>query len=168
MKAKDSPQLDLMRYGVEYSFPISCRRLTVQVRPLTNLEIIQATSMAAEAFQKLPPMQQISVTSSLLSAMHQLEKASAPDINETPTLPMSVMQMMTPEEINHLWKQYVRVTDVVNPSFEFMSTDEFNKLVDDLKKSSDQLSQLTDLSISNLIGLARHLLALTDVLPPAK
>jgi hypothetical protein len=156
-----------MRFGIDYSFEVECRRLKVRVRPLSSLEIVQTTTAAGEAYQKLPEGQRISITASLLLAMHQLEAASKPDIGDQATLPMSVMQLMTPDEVNHLWKQYVRVCDRVNPSLEEMPADEFNRLVEDLKKSSDQVSILTDLSISGLIQVCRHLLAQPPASPPA-
>lgn len=157
MKQKDFKQLDLMRQGVDYSFEIACRQFKVRVRPLTCLEIIQATSAAAEAYEKLPQAQRISVTASLLNAMHQLECASAGDVGEEPQLTLAHLQMMSPDEINHLWKQYVRVTDRVNPSLEEMTKEELDKLVEALKKSSDPASILIDLSISNLIALCLRL-----------
>ncbi len=151
--------MELMRAGVEYSFEISIRQFKVFVRPLTNLEIIQATASAAESYERLPDSQRLSVTASLLNAMHQLEKAASVDVGEVSALPLAILQMMTPDEVNHLWKQYCRVMDKVNPDFQFMSIEELNVLVEDLKKSLDKLSQLTDLSISNLIAVCRHLLS---------
>lgn len=157
MKSSDFPQLDLMRAGVEHRFEISIRQFKVTVRPLTNLEIIQATSEAAEAFQKLPANQQLGVTASLLNAMYQLEKASGRDVGEPGMLTLKLLEKMSPDEVNHLWKQYVRITDKVNPSFEDVSADQLQEWAEALKKSSDPLSLLTDLSISNLIALCRHL-----------
>lgn len=161
MKTKDFPQLALMRAGVEYSFEISIRQFRLKVRPLTNLEIIQATSDAADAYSKLPEKQQLSVSASLLNAMYQLERASASDVGENSELPLAVLQMMNPEEVNHLWKQYCRVMDKVNPDFQTMSVENLDLMVEELKKNSDPLSLLTDLSISNLIELCRRLLATT-------
>jgi hypothetical protein len=158
VKQSDFPQLELMRQGIEYRFDISCRDFKVKVRPLSNLEVIEATTNAADAFMKMPENKRISITSSLLNAMYQLEKASSADIGDTATLSMTLLQHMTPDEINHLWKQYVRVTDRVNPSFEEMTTDKIQELVDELKKNSDKPSQLIELSISNLIAVCQHLL----------
>lgn len=154
----DIPQLEAMRHGIDYKFKITCRNFEVFVRPLSALEVVQAASEAAEHFQKLTEVQKISITMSLLMATCQLEKASSPDIGEFPTLTRKMLEMMTPDEINHLWKQYVRVCDRVNPSFENMGADELSNTVEALKKSSDRLSLLTDLSISQLITVCLHLL----------
>jgi hypothetical protein len=158
VKQSDFPQLELMRQGIEYRFPVMCRGYKVLLRPLTTLETIQATSEAAEAFQRLPATQQLSVTASLLSAMHQLEKASSKEPGVPGELSLALLQFMHSEEVNHLWKQYVRIIDKVNPSFEEMPVYELEKLVEDLKKNSDPSSILIDLSISNLIAVCRKLL----------
>lgn len=157
MKSIDFPQLELMREGVKYRFEISVRKFKVMVRPLTNLEIIQATAEAASDYESLPEQQRTSIASSLLSAIRQLVKASAPDVGEAPVLSMKLLEMMSPDEVNSLWKQYVRVTDLVNPSFESVSAEELGEMAENLKKNSDPLSVLTDLSISSLIALCLHL-----------
>ena len=158
MKTEDFKQLAAMRAGVDYRFKIKCRQFEVTVRPLANLEIIQAASEAADAFEKMPKNQQLSVTASLLNAMYQLEKASAKDVGEIGELTLPLMKLMTADEVNNLWKQYVRVCDKVNPDFEGMPAQELEALVEGLKKNSDPLSTLTDLSISNLIAVCQHLL----------
>jgi hypothetical protein len=157
VKSSDFPQLDAMRDGVDYRFNITCRKFSVAVRPLTNLEVIQATAAAADAYESLPENQRSSISASLLSAMHQLEKASSPDVGEPGRLTLAMLQMMTPDEVNHLWKQYVRVTDKVNPSFDMVGHEQLGEWADELKKNSDPLSLLTDLSISSLIALCHHL-----------
>lgn len=159
MKSVDFSQLELMREGVEHNFEISVRKFKVRVRPLTNLEVIQATAGAADAFEKVPENQKISITLSLLNAMHQLEKSATKDVGEMTELPMTLLQMMSPDEVNHLWKQYVRVTDKVNPSFESVSAEQLLNWAEELKKNSEPESLLTDLSISSLIGLCLHLAA---------
>lgn len=158
MKTIDFPELALMRDGIDYRFTIRCRKLEVPVRPLCNLEIIQASAAAAEAFEKLPDNQRITLSASLLNAMYHLERASSSDVGERGSLTLQLLQMMTSEEVNHLWKQYVRVTDRVNPSFEDMSAEDIEATVESLKKNSDPDSILTDLSISALITVCRRLL----------
>lgn len=157
MKTADFPQLALMRAGIEFRFEISVRQFKVKVRPLTNLEIIQATGDAAAAYEKTPEHQRSSITLSLLHAMYQLERASAPDIGEPGEISLALLQHMNNEEVNTLWKQYVRVCDKVNPSFEKIGLEEVDRMVEDLKKNLDPLSQLTDLSISNLIAVCLRL-----------
>lgn len=158
MKTIDFPQLALMREGIEYKFEIKVRSFVVKVRPLTNLEIIEATAKAAEAYEMMPEKTRSSISLSLMLAMYQLERASSPDIGEIGALSMPLMQLMNNEELNSLWKQYVRVTDLINPSFENMDSEEVEKVVEELKKNSDQLSRLTDLSISQLIAVCSYLL----------
>lgn len=157
MKSSDFSQLELMREGVGFNFEITLRSFKVKVRPLTNLEIIQATADAGKAFNSLPEDQRLNVSASLLNAMYQLEKASAKDVGEIGELTLPLLQHMSPDEVNHLWKQYVRVTDNVNPSFETATAEQLSVWAEELKKNSDPLSLLTDLSISNLISLCLHL-----------
>lgn len=159
MKSSDFPQLALMRAGVEYQFEISVRNFKVKVRPLSNLEIVQATQEAHAAFEKTPPERRVHIALSLYHAMYQLERAATDDVGATVSqLPLSLMQMMHNEEINTLWKQYVRVLDKVNPSFEEFPAEDLQNIVDELKKNSDPKSLLTDLSISKLIAVCCHLL----------
>lgn len=160
MKTVDIPQLALMRAGIDYKFEVSIRSFKVTLRPLTNLEIIQATSQAVAEYSKLPENQRVSISASLYSAMYQLEKASAPDVGDYPTLPLTTLQMMNPNEVNHLWKQYVNITEKVNPSFEEMTIEQLDAIVADLKKNSDPRSTLTDLSISNVNETLLYLLKL--------
>lgn len=163
MKSTDFKDLELMREGIAYQFEIKCRKFSRIVRPLTNYEIIKATAAAAEDFQRLPELEQTQNSLSLLNAMHQLVLASAPDVNETPTITLALLQMMNPEEVNHLWKQYVRAMDRVNPSFEEMKAEDLSRIAEDLKKNSDPRSLLIDLSISSLIALCLHLSKTSEV-----
>lgn len=156
MKASDFPDLELMREGVDYNFEISVRKFKAWVRPLTSLEVIKATAAAAQAFDTLNEHEKLSISLSLLNAMYQLNKAC--EIDGVPgKLTLPLMQHMSPDEINALWKQYVRVTDKVNPDFESVGAEKLKEWAEALKKSSEPLSMLTDLSTSNLIALCLHL-----------
>ena len=157
MKTSDFPQLALMRAGIEFRFEISVRQFKVKVRPLSNLEIIECTGNAVADYEKLPETKRTSITLSLLHAMHQLERASSPDIGEPGELSFALLNHMNNEEVNSLWKQYVRVCDKVNPSFDSIESDKVSAIVEDLKKNSDPLSVLTDLSISSLIAVSLRL-----------
>lgn len=159
MKSSDFPQLALMRAGIDYQFEISVRNFKVKVRPLSNLEIVQATQDAVVAFEKTPQEKRVTIAISLFHAMFQLERAASSDVGaQDSQLPLALMQMMHNEEVNALWKQYVRVLDKVNPSFEDFPAEEMQKIVDDLKKNADPRSILIDLSISKLIAVCCLLL----------
>ena len=162
MKSSDFPDLDAMRLGVSYQFPVTCRAKTWRLRPLSSLEIIQSAADTADALSRLPEGQQIGTTGSLLNAMYQLEKASAPDVGEPGTLSVAMMQRMTPDEVNHIWKQYVRITDTVNPDLESVPAEELERIVGELKKNSHPASLLIDLSISRLIEVCLRLLGTTE------
>lgn len=168
MKQADISQLALMRQGIDYSFEIACRAFKFKVRPLTNIEIINATAQAASKYAAMPESQRVTMTASLLSAMHQLEMASTKDVGEPPQVTVAMLEMMTPNEVNHLWKQYVQVTDRVNPSFEEMTMEELEPMVEALKKSLEPRSQLIDLPISKLIAVSCHLLKQLQDLPQVK
>lgn len=162
MKSSDFPDLQAMRQGIEFVFPVTCRGRTWKLRPLASLEIIQSASETADALSKLPDSQQSQVTASLLNASHQLIKASSSDLGATDaTLTQQLLERMTPDEINSIWKQYVRITDRVNPDLEEMPAERLLQLVEDLKKNSENDSRLTDLPISHLIAVCRHLLQVT-------
>lgn len=156
-KSSDFPELELMRAGVDLHFEILVRKFKVKVRPLTTIEVIEATAEAADAFDKLPEVKKLNITMSLMNAMYQLNKASSPDVGENGTLGLPLMHMMRSDEINALWKQYVRVCDKVNPAFEDVTAEQLKAWSEDLKKNSDPRSLLIDLSISNLISLCHHL-----------
>lgn len=158
MKTTDFPDLELMRAGVDYKFTISLRDYRVTVRPLTATEIVSAASKAAESYMKLSETERVNISASLLSAMYHLEMSSAPDVGEMGKLPFAMLQKMTPDEVNHLFKQYVRVTERVNPDFEEIPLDRVKELVSNLKKNSDKRSPLIDISISELMAVCLSLL----------
>ncbi len=158
----DFPQLEKMRAGVKYKEKIRCRDFEVEVRPLTNWETVKATAEAAEVWSKLDTKQQMYISSSLMNAIYQLSLAATSDVGVVDSkLPVALLEMLSPDEINHFWKQYVKMIDRVNPSFEAYKPEEIAATVEDLKKNSDPLSILNELSISQLVAVCRQLLATT-------
>lgn len=162
MRSSDFPDLEAMRQGINYRFPVACRGKSWQLRPLSSIEIIQSASETSDRLSKLPEGQQNGITTSLLNAMYQLEKASSEDVGQPGNLTVVMLERMTPDEVNHIWKQYVRITDKVNPDIEDVPAEELENIVEGLKKNSDPVSLLTDLSISRLVAVCLRLLRPTE------
>ncbi len=151
------PQLDAMRMGVEYRLEIKVREFKMSVRPITITETIQVASKVADKLMTLPKTAQNRITEHVLLAKETLMLASTSDVDvNDPKITDFILDRMTPDEIDNLFKQYVAATDKVNPSLEEMSTERVEALVEDIKKNP---SLLIEHSFLELVNVSRYLLA---------
>lgn len=155
MKTTDFSDFQLMRYGVEYRFPIKCRKFEFLARPLSSLEILQINEEAAAEISKDPDSKTAGSEARIgnLLAILQLECASRPDVGEHPKVHRGFLQFCTAEELNHMFKQYVEITNRVNPDLEEMPADELRELVEMVKKKQSERSMLTEWSIKQLTAV---------------
>lgn len=155
------PQIAAMRAGVSYSFPISLRKFQVRCRPLTISEQTNIASKVMAEVSKLPISERTPLAENVMQAKATLELAttSAPNVYD-PQLSQIVMDEMTPDEVQHLYKQYVQVVARANPSLEEMSRQEIESLVEALKKTpKEELgSVLIELSLLQLVNVCRLLI----------
>lgn len=154
-------QLEQMRMGVDYRFPVQLRAFKVMLRPLSVSEMMECTSNTAQYISQISESQRTRVTEHLYFAKQILVKASTPEVdsNIQPELTDYLLSKMTNEEVQFLYKQYVAITDKCNPILEEMTIEEVKELVDEVKKNP---SALIDLSFLDLVNIVRSLLTNVD------
>lgn len=149
-------QIDAMRMGVEYRQPIRIRAFEVMVRPLTMGETLQIAAEVMKDLQSVPEFMRMPAQEAAMLARRTLILATTSDVGKTDsTLSELILQRCTPEEIQHLYNQYVDVTERANPSLDKMAQNDVLELAEALKKSP---SELIKLSRSQLLSVASHLL----------
>lgn len=151
-------QLDAMRMGVEYKHPCKVRSFTVYLRPLTISETMEAATTTNELLEGMPEIARTRIAEHTILAKETLKRAALEDpdrdISESKLSDM-ILNKMTNDEVHLLYKQYISVCDKVNPSLEILPQEEINKLVEQAKKNT---TQLIDLSFLELLSLAQYLL----------
>lgn len=158
-------QVDAMRIGAEYKIPVNVRGFQMLVRPLSIQETIEVASEVQQHLSGLPISTRNALTEHTLMAQKTLQKASTSGPGKTDfQITEVICQAMTPDEMNHLWKQYVAATDKTNPSLEMLDEEKLNAIVEALKKSpKEELGlALIELSFSDLVSLARYFLTKSD------
>lgn len=146
-----------MRLGVDYKTRIQLRSFSITVRPLSMLETLQVEGNCQMEFSRVPEPAKTQLRWNHIFAKETLKLATTSDIGATDSsMTDAVMEKMTPEELQALMKQYVAAVDRVNPILETVNNKEdLGALVEQVKKNP---SQLTELSLSQLMGLCRHLI----------
>lgn len=81
--------------------------------------------------------------------------AEASTVDGTPYMSIEVVSKFSAQELEEAYRQYEALTSFINPDFEALSDQEFNELVDSVKKKDRKLSAL---SISELAGIGRYYL----------
>lgn len=159
----DFPQIDAMRMGVDYRFPVRIRQFTVMLRPLSVIESTEVAQQVADRFSQLPPSRQTALTEAVLLAQETLSLASTrgpgtkdPQLNEL------MLGNMTNDELQFLHNQYVNGCDRVNPALETITAERIEELVEEVKKKPDQSgSLLIALSSQQLVQIVQHFLSTT-------
>lgn len=62
--------------------------------------------------------------------------SAASTLNGQPSLPISLFKSFTSNEMDFLYDEYIKIRDDANPSLEKLTIDEFNALVDAVKKNA--------------------------------
>lgn len=151
-------QLEQMRAGIEQRYPISIRQFRMMVRPLTIMEIQNITMEVAEKLETLPDHARTTMMESSLLAKEKLKAASTSEPGGSDAkITDYILDRMTADELQSLFKQYVAVCDRCNPSLEQLSDDRLKELSEAVKKNGDLA--LIELSSLELINLCRFLLA---------
>lgn len=158
----NSEIIDAMRDGVDYRQKITCRRFNLTVRPLSIGETIEIAAKVQERLDELNKYKSNRLSEHTILAAETLERASTSYEGQNDyKLTSAEVLKMTPEEIDFLWKQYIAMTDKVNPSLELIPPDTMGAVVEALKKSpspAELALALTRLSFLELASLARFLL----------
>lgn len=165
------PELEAMRLGVDYRQQLRLRGFSYSVRPLSIAEVTAVTNRVADFMDRLPPASRTAVQEHLFYARETLKTAGTPEPFSTvePRVTDYLLDRMTPEELEHLFSQYVAMTDRVNPSLETMTAEQLKLLESELlkKKAESLRSELIELSSSQQLNLLQYLLTRSDS-PPDK
>lgn len=161
-------QIDQMRAGVDYSFPIVVRGFELMVRPLAIVETVRVAQKVAEAMKSIPESARNRLTEHTYLAKETIILASTSDVGVSDArITDLILDRMTPDELSFLFKQYVGVCDRANPALELMEPAELKGLVEELKKKAAEAPeelglQLIELSQSQLLNVATSLLIKGD------
>lgn len=159
------PELEQMRMGAEYRFPVECRGFKVLLRPLTIAESLQAAANCVNKVQSMPKDAQTGVAEHVTLAKETLKFASQTDFGSSdPKLNDVVMDRWTSAELDFVFKQYVAGTDRCSPQLDVIPEDRLADLVEDIKKKprTEWLLQTTELSFLQLAHLVPYLLTKGD------
>jgi hypothetical protein len=150
-------QIEHMRQGVAYTFPVVVRGFKCMMRPLSVLEIQSITAEVAREIEGVPTHARNKVTEHLSFAVKCLVAASTsdPDTND-PQLTEMVLKRMTPDELDHLYKEWTGGCDRCNPMLESLNDAEVQQLVEAVKKKG---SLLIELSFWEAVNVCRALLS---------
>lgn len=144
------PQIDAMREGIDYHLEISLRGFAMTVRPLTIMETMQIASIVQEKLSGVPEHARNRLTENIILAKETLKISSTSDVGKNDyRLTDLMMDKMTPDELQSLFKQYVFACDRVNPILEKMPREQIDQLVAEVKKNP---SAVTELSITELVN----------------
>lgn len=158
--SNEFPSLALIRDGIKRRFPITLRKLTLEMRPLSVLEEDEVTQHVVEELEKLPEAKRTSLKQSALMSMRKLLLAQRSDVDVHDEKMHEIeLSHLTAAELQNLFKQYIAGCDKLNPGIEEYSKEEIQEWVSTLKKSSDVMGTiLTELSFYQLAAICRHLL----------
>lgn len=144
-------QVELMRAGVNYRFPVRVRGFSVSLRPLSIQETLDVTSQVAQHIASVPPSARNAMTEHVLFAQKTLERASTTDVDvNDPTLPEMVLSRLTPAELDLLFKEWVAGSDRCNPALEALPDEEVRALVEHVKKKPSDLIELSFLQLASV------------------
>lgn len=160
IKTTDIEIINAMRLGVDYSFKVAIRSFSLRLRPLSISENIQVIQNAADRMSSIPEALKNRLTENALIAKETIKIASTSDVGATDSqITDLVMDRMTPDELQTLFKQYVAQCDRVNPSLEKMTRADIDALIETVKKNANDREGLA-LQLIGLSHLQLHNLAL--------
>lgn len=145
-------QIDAMRAGVDYNFVIRLRDFALAVRPITVAENLRITGDVMAELLKMPEAGRSSAKESNLLATHMLIQASTsgPDKND-PKITAYIVERMTPDELQHLYMEWVDGCKKCSPTIEHVDDKELMELADMVKKNPETVTQLSRSRLSALV-----------------
>lgn len=150
------PQIEDLRAGVDYRFKVTLRKFSIWLRPLSIYEINMVAATVSERMEQMSTHQRQQLTEHTLVASETLKIASTSDVGATDyRITDAIIERMTAEEINALFKEYVAITDKCNPVLELMPPAVLNSMIEDLKKNP---SLVTERSFLELASICRTLI----------
>lgn len=160
----DRLELEIMRLGVSHSFPVKIGNMTISMRPLSSMEMVACHSAVENHLSNLPVSHRSEVARNTHLAREFIKKASSPFETYAPQITDSHLDKMTNGQVMAVYKDWLAISDKVNPELEKLTEEQLRELVDHVKKNKpdDLLSQLTELSFGQLASLVQFLLTKGD------
>jgi hypothetical protein len=138
--------------GVAWRHNLQVRNYSVLVRPLSISETLQVVHSVAARLQAQPLLARTSALELSLLAKETLIVASTSDVGmQDAMLTEYLLDMLTPDELTHLYKQYSGMLDKVNPSLEDLKPEEMKALVEMVKKNPTEAIELSFLQLVNVV-----------------
>jgi len=134
--------LSKLRAGTKETHEITMRDATINVRVLSIEEV---NAIRRESIAKCANGAGDEVDRNVMIQRLTLKLASTLTKNGAPYLGDKLLALMSVDEVNYLYEEYMRAMDSVNPSLQTMTAEQFRAIVDALKKntlSSKDLSLL--------------------------
>lgn len=131
LKAEDL--LARMRSGIKEVYEISCRDLVVPVRVLTLDELAE---IKRTAIRQAALVQGDDTDRNVYTQKTVLKLASKIDPGGVPFLSDKLLAMMTMDEVQHLYGEYCKIADDMNPALEKLSQEQFRALIEAVKKNA--------------------------------
>jgi hypothetical protein len=122
-----------MRAGTREVHEIRMRELVIPVRVLS---ITEMNDIRRDALRSAIASQGDEVDKNVITQKSTLKLATNVVKGGAPFLSDKVLSLMSVDEINYLYNEYVRVCESVNPSVESIEPEQFRALVDALKKNT--------------------------------
>ena len=132
--------LQKMRDGVKEVYEIRMRQMTIPVRILAIDEVnaIRNESIRHSALSQGDETDKnVHIQKTTLKLASNITKGGGPILGD------KLLGLLTVDELNYLYEEYIQILDTVNPSLETIPATEFRAMVDALKKnlvSSKELS----------------------------
>lgn len=149
-------QIEQMRMGIDFKFPVSVRSFSINLRPLSLSEQAQVTADVMAQLKLLPEEQRTRIKEHQLHVNHTIVLASTTDFGTNdPKISHYILERCTDRELQAIWQEYCAICDRVDPALEKMDKDKINVLVDELKKNPHYVSEC---SFLELVNICRHLI----------
>ncbi len=135
--------LAALRYGVDYSFTIKIRALTLRARVLSIVERIAILNDVSAEMAKKPAEEQNMATQSSLLAIRILERATtdSPEDTRAPRLPAAISTQLSTDELSALYKAYEDACAKLDPAMETIPLETATALVEAAKKNDTVLTE---------------------------
>lgn len=134
-----------MRKGTKDTHEIKMREFIVNVRVLS---IDEMNAVRQDSYRTALAVKGDDIDKNLITQKTILKMASTTDKSDKmPVLSDKLLSMLTTDEINYLYDEYIKILDSVDPAVEKISSEAFRELVDCLKKNT---LSVNDLSIRQL------------------
>src|SRR4051812_41623970 len=119
--SQTTPELEAMRAGIAYRFPVQIRNFRVTLRPVTIGEHMQINNEIVQELLEVPDNMRHAINENYLLAKKMLKMASKADIDgkEGP-LQDYLLDKMTIDELLYAYDEYLQGVAKVNPKIEKM------------------------------------------------